>query len=129
MAPLPLSVRPRAFESDATGHGRPGERGAGRHPALVWPFGVQVNAANSMAFALTLRASDDDLHRITAFTGPRSRVHSMSVRRPHVSAAPGVFEGDASWLGRPGECGAGRRPALVWPFGVRANAGIEWRSR
>jgi len=33
-------------------------------------------------------------------------------------------------LRRPGGCGAGRRPALVWPFGVRADvSGLGRRSR
>ena len=46
--------------------GRLGGRGAGRRPALVWPFGVRANAGSPAAFALTLRAPEDDLHRIRA---------------------------------------------------------------
>src|SRR4051794_40239264 len=38
----------------------PGAGGAGRRPALVRPFGVRANAGDGFAFALTLRASEDD---------------------------------------------------------------------
>jgi hypothetical protein len=42
----------------------PGGGGAGLPAALVWPFGVQANAAQFGAFALTLRALPEAPHRI-----------------------------------------------------------------
>jgi len=64
-------------------------------------------------FALTLRAPDEDLHRSTGvFARHRNRPHAR-----HEGWPARVWQ-----LGRLSGRGAGRRPALVWPFGVRTNA-------
>jgi hypothetical protein len=43
--------------------GRLGGRGASRRPALVWPFAGGRTPRDSAAFALTLRAPEDDPRR------------------------------------------------------------------
>jgi hypothetical protein len=52
--------KPRSHDSAVLAARRLDGRGAGRRPALVWPFDVRTNAGEPAAFALTLRAPEDD---------------------------------------------------------------------
>ena len=64
--------------------GRLGGRGAGRRPVLVWPFGrAGERRRQPSAFALTLRAPEDDPHRSRGVSRAR-----RSSRQPHARTGP-----------------------------------------